>query len=82
MSKFDSMENVIEKMSQNGANPFDYLATANVRHETMDDETQQRIDMMQMKIDELEAKVLEQMVAFTTAMKLIADLMEQRHGGK
>jgi hypothetical protein len=48
----------------------------------MDDETQQRIDIMQMKIDELEAKVLEQMVAFTTAMKLIADLMEQRHGGK
>lgn len=48
----------------------------------MDDETQQRIDMMQMKIDELESKVLEQMVAFTTAMKLIADLMEQRHGGK
>tara|TARA_R100001440_G_scaffold3053_1_gene7985 strand:- start:958 stop:1104 length:147 start_codon:yes stop_codon:yes gene_type:complete len=48
----------------------------------MDDETQQRIDMMQMKIDELEAKVLEQMVAFTTALKLIADLMEQRHGGK
>ena len=48
----------------------------------MDDETQQRIDMMQMKIDELEAKVLEQMVAFTTAIKLIADLMEQKHGGK
>ena len=48
----------------------------------MDDETQQRIDIMQMKIDELEAKVLEQMAAFTTAMKLIADLMEQRHGGK
>ena len=48
----------------------------------MDDETQQRIDMMQMKIDELEAKVLEQMVAFTTALKLIADLMEQKHGGK
>jgi hypothetical protein len=48
----------------------------------MDDETQQRIDMLQMKVDELEAKVLEQMVAFTTAMKLIADLMEQRHGGK
>lgn len=46
----------------------------------MDDETQQRIDIMQMKIDELEAKVLEQMVAFTTAMKLIADLMEQRNG--
>ena len=46
----------------------------------MDDETQQRIDMMQMKIDELEAKVLEQMVAFTTAMKLIAELMEQRNG--
>tara|TARA_R100000657_G_C4620226_1_gene70753 strand:+ start:595 stop:741 length:147 start_codon:yes stop_codon:yes gene_type:complete len=48
----------------------------------MDDETQQRLDMMQMKIDELEAKVLEQMVAFTTALKLIADLMEQKHGGK
>ena len=48
----------------------------------MDDETQQRLDMMQMKIDELEAKVLEQMVAFTTAIKLIADLMEQKHGGK
>ena len=48
----------------------------------MDDETQQRLDMMQMKIDELEAKVLEQMVAFTTAMKLIADLMEQKDGGK
>jgi hypothetical protein len=48
----------------------------------MDDETQQRIDILQMKVDELEAKVLEQMVAFTTAMKLIADLMEQRHGGK
>ena len=48
----------------------------------MDEETQQRIDMMQMKIHELEAKVLEQMVAFTTALKLIADLMEQRHGGK
>ena len=48
----------------------------------MDEETQQRIDMMQMKIDELEAKVLEQMVAFTTALKLIADLMEQRHGGE
>ena len=46
----------------------------------MDDETQQRIDMLQMKIDELEAKVLEQMVAFTTAMKLIADLMEQKNG--
>jgi len=46
----------------------------------MDEETQQRLDMMQMKIDELEAKVLEQMVAFTTAMKLIADLMEQRNG--
>jgi len=46
----------------------------------MDDETQQRMDMMQMKIDELEAKVLEQMVAFTTAMKLIADLMEQKNG--
>lgn len=43
---------------------------------------QQQIDMMQMKIDELESKVLEQMVAFTTALKLIADLMEQRHGGK
>ena len=80
MPKFDSMENVIEKISQNGADPFDYLATANVRYETMDDETQQRIDMMQMKIDELEAKVLEQMVAFTTALKLIADLMEQRNG--
>jgi hypothetical protein len=48
----------------------------------MDDETQQRIDMLQMKVDELEAKVLEQMVAFTTAMKLIADLMEQKDGGK
>ena len=48
----------------------------------MDEETQQRIDMMQMKINELEAKVLEQMVAFTTALKLIADLMEHRHGGK
>ena len=46
----------------------------------MDEETQQRLDMMQMKIDELEAKVLEQMVAFTTALKLIADLMEQRNG--
>ena len=46
----------------------------------MDEETQQRLDMMQMKIDELEAKVLEQMVAFTTALKLIADLMEQSHG--
>jgi TolA-binding protein len=45
-------------------------------------DTQQQIDMMQMKIDELEAKVLEQMVAFTTALKLIADLMEQKHGGK
>ena len=44
----------------------------------MDEETQQRIDIMQMKIDELEAKVLEQMVAFTTAMKLIADLMEKK----
>ena len=80
MPKFNSMENVIEKMSQNGADPFDYLATANVRHEKMDDETQQRLDMMQMKIDELEAKVLEQMVAFTTALKLIADLMEQKNG--
>ena len=48
----------------------------------MDEETQQRLDMMQMKIDELESKVLEQMVAFTTAMKLIADLMEQKHGGE
>lgn len=48
----------------------------------MDDETQQRIDILQMKVDELEAKVLEQMVAFTTAMKLIADLMEQKDGGK
>ena len=46
----------------------------------MDEETQQRLDMMQMKIDELESKVLEQMVAFTTALKLIADLMEQRNG--
>jgi len=46
----------------------------------MDEETQQRMDMMQMKIDELEAKVLEQMVAFTTALKLIADLMEQKNG--
>ena len=46
----------------------------------MDEETQQRIDMMQMKIDELEAKVLEQMVAFTTALKLIAELMEQKNG--
>ena len=82
MPKFDSMENVIENMSQNGADPFDYLATANVRHETMDEETQQRIDMMQMKIDELEAKVLEQMVAFTTAMKLIAEILEKNNGGK
>ena len=48
----------------------------------MDEETQQRIDIIQMKIDELEAKVLEQMVAFTTAMKLIADLMEKKDGGK
>tara|TARA_R100000808_G_scaffold1622_1_gene7202 strand:- start:7580 stop:7726 length:147 start_codon:yes stop_codon:yes gene_type:complete len=48
----------------------------------MDEETQQRIDMLQMKVDELEAKVLEQMVAFTTAMKLIADLMEKKDGGK
>ena len=48
----------------------------------MDEETQQRIDIMQMKIDELETKVLEQMVAFTTAMKLIADLMEKKDGGK
>jgi len=46
----------------------------------MDDETQQRMDMMQLKIDELEAKVLEQMVAFTTALKLIAALMEQKNG--
>jgi|TARA_R100000479_G_scaffold175997_1_gene128635 hypothetical protein len=46
----------------------------------MDEETQQRIDMLQMKVDELEAKVLEQMVAFTTAMKLIADLMEKKDG--
>ncbi len=46
----------------------------------MDEETQQRMDMMQMKIDELESKVLEQMVAFTTALKLIADLMEQKNG--
>ena len=46
----------------------------------MDEETQQRMDMMQMKIDELEAKVLEQMVAFTTVLKLIADLMEQKNG--
>ena len=46
----------------------------------MDEETQQRLDMMQMKIDELESKVLEQMVAFTTALKLIADLMEQKNG--
>lgn len=48
----------------------------------MDEETQQRLDMMQMKIDALEDKVLEQMVAFTTAMKLIAELMEQKNGGK
>lgn len=48
----------------------------------MDEETQQRLDMMQMKIDALEEKVLEQMVAFTTAMKLIAELMEQKNGGK
>ena len=48
----------------------------------MDDETQQRIDIMQMKIDELEAKVLEQMVAFTTAMKLIAEILEKNNGGK
>ena len=48
----------------------------------MDDETQQRLDMMQMKIDELEAKVLEQMVAFTTAMKLIAEILEKNNGGK
>ena len=46
----------------------------------MDDETQQRLDMMQVKIAELESKVLEQMVTFTTALKLIADLMEQRNG--
>tara|TARA_R100001510_G_scaffold45_1_gene33 strand:+ start:1961 stop:2101 length:141 start_codon:yes stop_codon:yes gene_type:complete len=46
----------------------------------MDEETQQRLDMMQMKIDALEEKVLEQMVAFTTSMKLIADLMEQKNG--
>ena len=46
----------------------------------MDEDTQQRMDMMQMKIDELESKVLEQMVAFTTALKLIADLMEQKNG--
>ena len=46
----------------------------------MDEEIQQRIDIMQMKVDELEAKVLEQMVAFTTAMKLIADLMEKKDG--
>ena len=46
----------------------------------MDEETQQRMDMMQMKIDELESKVLEQMVAFTPALKLIADLMEQKNG--
>ena len=46
----------------------------------MDEETQQRMDMMQMKIDELESKVLEQIVAFTTALKLIADLMEQKNG--
>ena len=46
----------------------------------MDEETQQRLDMMQMKIDELEAKVLEQMVAFTTTVKLIADLLEQKNG--
>ena len=43
-------------------------------------DVQQQIDMMQMKIDELEAKVLEQMVAFTTAVKLIADLMEKKDG--
>ena len=48
----------------------------------MDEVTQQRLDIMQMKIDALEEKVLEQMVAFTTAMKLIADLMEQKDGGK
>lgn len=47
---------------------------------TMDEETQQRVDMLQMKVDELEAKVLEQMVAFTTAVKLIADLMEKKDG--
>jgi len=47
---------------------------------TEQQETQQRIDIMQMKVDELEAKVLEQMVAFTTAMKLIADLMEKKDG--
>jgi len=46
----------------------------------MDEETQQRIDMLQIKVDELEAKVLEQMVAFTTALKLIADLLEQKNG--
>jgi len=46
----------------------------------MDEETQQRVDMLQMKVDELEAKVLEQMVAFTTAVKLIADLMEKKDG--
>ena len=48
----------------------------------MDEETQQRLDMMQMKIDALEEKVLEQIVTLTTALKLIAELMEQRHGGK
>ena len=48
----------------------------------MDEETQQRLDMMQMKMDELEAKVQKQMDAFTTAMKLIAELMEQKNGGK
>tara|TARA_R100001086_G_scaffold115669_1_gene59252 strand:- start:383 stop:529 length:147 start_codon:yes stop_codon:yes gene_type:complete len=46
----------------------------------MDDETQQRMDMMQLKIDELESKVLEQIVTLTTALKLIADLMEQKNG--
>jgi len=46
----------------------------------MDEETQQRIDMLQMKVDELEAKVLEQIVTLTTALKLIADLMEQKNG--
>ena len=47
---------------------------------TEEQETQQRIDMLQIKVDELEAKVLEQMVAFTTAIKLIADLMEKKDG--
>tara|TARA_A100000171_G_C2112908_1_gene136076 strand:+ start:809 stop:1030 length:222 start_codon:yes stop_codon:yes gene_type:complete len=43
---------------------------------------QQQIDMLQMEVKELREQFFDQIKAFSIAINLIRDILEQKHGGK